>query len=315
MMMRQTRATIIFIGIGLLIYAGFYLAAERLMYRNGHSNPFFKIATTKEKAFDWVILGASHAMPLDFADFNDRMQGETGLRIINLASPGTGPLYNRFALEGFLRNHRTRNLLYVADSFAFYSRTWNEDRFGDAKMLRTTPLAPYTAWLLLQYSRQEDVDPRAVADYVTGFSKINNRDRFQKDVWEGELQFDRAYRPSSAAIKSRIKYLFPDSGRSAELPRYLTEFDQMLKLAEQHNIRVVVIKMPTPAQFRAALLNEAAFDGAITAATANDRAGFRDLSADLDEPRFYFDTDHLNRTGVTEFFDRHLKAILMAPPN
>ncbi|MBV5271305.1 MAG: hypothetical protein JZU55_17100 [Afipia sp.] len=263
-MMRQTRVTIIFIGIGLLIYAGFYLAAERLMYRNGHSNPFFKIATTKEKAFDWVILGASH---------------------------------------------------YVADSFAFYSRTWNEDRFGDAKMLRTTPLAPYTAWLLLQYSRQEDVDPRAVADYVTGFSKINNRDRFQKDVWEGELQFDRAYRPSSAAIKSRIKYLFPDSGRSAELPRYLTEFDQMLKLAEQHNIRVVVIKMPTPAQFRAALLNEAAFDGAITAATANDRAGFRDLSAELDEPRFYFDTDHLNRTGVTEFFDRHLKAILMAPPN
>jgi hypothetical protein len=30
----------------------------------------------------------------------------------------------------------------------------------------------------------------------------------------------------------------------------------------------------------------------------------------MDESKFYFDTDHLNRTGLTEFFDRHLKALL-----
>jgi hypothetical protein len=35
------------------------------VYRNGHSNPLFKIATAEVKAFDWVILGASHAMPLE----------------------------------------------------------------------------------------------------------------------------------------------------------------------------------------------------------------------------------------------------------
>ena len=87
-------AAIAFIGIGLLIFAGVYFAAERLVYRNGHSNPFFKIATTEVKAFDWAILGASHAMPLDFSDFNDQMQRATGLKIINLALPGTGPLYN-----------------------------------------------------------------------------------------------------------------------------------------------------------------------------------------------------------------------------
>src|SRR5665647_1082025 len=135
-MTRQRRSVIAFIGIGLMIYAGVYFVAERLMYRNGHSNPFFKIATSEVKAFDWVILGASHAMPLDFADFNGLMQEQTGLKIINLASPGTGPLYNRFVLEAFLRNHQTKQVLYIADSFAFCSRTWNEDRFGDAKLLR-----------------------------------------------------------------------------------------------------------------------------------------------------------------------------------
>ena len=314
-MTRQRRSVIAFIGIGLMIYAGIYLAAERLMYRNGHSNPFFKIATTDVKAFDWVILGASHAMPLDFADFNGLMQNETGLKILNLASPGTGPLYNRFVLEAFLRDHTAKNLLYVADSFAFYSRTWNEERFSDAKLLRATPFDPATAWLLLQYSRSDGVDPRAVADYVTGFSKINNRDRFQKDIWEGELQFDRVYRQSAAAVKSRIAYLFPDSGREAGLARYMTEFTRLLELAATRHINVVVIQMPTPSQFRAQLPNEPAFDEAMAAAVRTRDVGFRNLSAELDEPRFYFDTDHLNRAGVTELFNRHLKAILTAPAN
>ena len=101
--------------------------------------------------YDWVILGASHAMPLDFADFNALMQRETGLRIINLAAHGTGPLYNRFVFEHFLRANRTRNLLYVVDSFAFTARAWNEDRFGDAKLIRGTPFEPALARHLGDY--------------------------------------------------------------------------------------------------------------------------------------------------------------------
>jgi hypothetical protein len=42
-----------------------------------------------------------------------------------------------------------------------------------------------------------------------------------------------------------------------------------------------------------------------------DRAvPFCDFSAELDEPKFYFDTDHLNRSGLTELFQRRLKPLL-----
>jgi hypothetical protein len=166
---------------------------------------------------------------------------------------------------------------------------------------------------LLRYSGLDGVDPRALADYVTGFSKINNRDRFQKDVWEGELQFDRVYRPSATATKSRITYLFPEMGREAGPSRYMTEFAKLLELAARRNINVIVIKMPTPGQFRALLPSEPAFDEAMAAAAGNRGVGFSNFSAELDESRFYFDTDHLNRAGVTELFARRLKAILMAP--
>lgn len=305
------KSALLFVAIGLLLYAGTHYAAERLMYRTGDSNPFFKIATAADRPYNWVILGASHAMPLDFEDFNAIMEGETGLRILNLASPGTGPLYNRFVLERFLQRHRTASLLYVLDSFAFYSRTWNEDRFADAKLLRRTPLEPAITRLLLDYSLHERVDALAVLDYVSGFSKINNRQRFRRDIWEGEARFDRVHRPSTAADRKRIAYLYPEPAPDpAVFRRYLQDFATLIDLARREDVRVVVIKLPVPARFHRQLPNEAAFDDAVSNLLAARQVSFYDFSLAMDEPRFYFDTDHLNRAGLTAFFARHLKTIL-----
>ena len=309
-MTRLAKSALIFVAIGLAIYAGVYYAAERLMYSTARSNPFFKIETAQDSTVDWVILGASHAMPMDFADFNAQMERETGLRILNLAAPGAGPLYNRFVLEDFLRGHRARNLLYAVDSFAFYSRTWNEERFADAKLLRRTPFDPAIARRLWNYARHEGVDARAVLDYVSGFSKINNRERFEPDLWEGEKQFDRAYRPSATATKSRIAYLYPSPPDRATFSRYIEEFKALIAVARQHGIRVTLIKMPIPSQFLSRIPDEANFDAVIGQLAADEHVSFHDFAGALDEARFYFDTDHLNRTGLTEFFDRHLKGIL-----
>jgi hypothetical protein len=312
--MRQlAKSTALFLAIGLALYAALLYGADRLVYRTGKSNPFYKIAVTGQRDFDWVILDASHAMPLDFADFNGLMEKETGLQILNLASPGTGPLYNRFVFEQFLATHRTRNLLYIVDSFAFYLPTWNEERFADAKLLGRTPLDATIARRLLSYSLHEGVDFRAVLDYVTGFSKINNRDRFDRDVWEGEKQFDRVSRPSSTMTRSRIAYLYPRPPSAAGLAHYLGVFDGLLSLAREHGIRVVAMKVPVPPDFHGQIPNEADFDARIGNLLEKRQVQFLDLSSALGEPRFYFDTDHLNRTGVTEFFGNHLKTLLLSP--
>jgi len=307
------KSALLFVAIGLLLYAGVFVATERVLMRNGHSNSFFKIATAETPDYDWVILGASHAMPLDFSDFNALMQRETGLRIINLAAQGTGPLYNRFVFEQFLRTHRTRNLLYVVDSFAFTSRAWNEDRFTDAKLIRGTPFAPALAWRLGDYVRREGVDPRALLDYLSGFSKINNRDRFQRDAWEGEAQFDRVFRSSATAVGQRIAYLYPDGPAPDARARYLQEFADLIEIARRNGIQVAAVKLPVPALFRDRLPNEAAFDEALRRMLADHAVPLRDFSAALENPNFYFDTDHLNRAGVAELFQRLLKPLLMTP--
>ena len=306
------RSALLFLAIGLILYGAVYFGSERLVYRTGDSNPFYKIATTEDRAFDWVILGASHAMPLDFADFNAQMERETGLRILNLATPGTGPLYNRFVLERFFRRHRTRRVLYVLDSFAFYSARWNEDRFADAKLLRRTPFDPALAWQLARYSLNDGVRATAVLDYISGFSKINNRERFEPDIWDGETTFDRVARPSAAADAKRIDYLYPDAVPDpAAFSRYLAVLETLIALAGQENAQVVAIKTPVPAQFYRKLPDEAAFNDVISGLVAAENVPFHDFSREMDQPGFYFDTDHLNRAGLTAFFSRYLKAVLV----
>ena len=111
-------SVIAFLAVGLAIYPALYTGAEWLVVRNGHMNPVYKVDTARP-SYDWVILGASHAMPLDFDDANAEIENATGQKILNLAGPGAGPLYNRFVLEHFLTTRRTRSVLYVVDSFAF----------------------------------------------------------------------------------------------------------------------------------------------------------------------------------------------------
>lgn len=316
-MRRLLKPALWFVAIGLLLYAGLYVASERLVERTAHANPFHKIEALREESVDWLILGASHAMPLDFADFNATMERETGKRIVNLAATGAGPLYNRFVLEHFLRTHRARNLLYVVDSFAFRSRVWNEDRFADAKLLRRTPFEPALAAHFLAYARDEGIGAVPVLDYVTGFSKINNRERFQRDAWEGEAQFEREYPPSTSATTKRIAYLFPDSpsAAAAALARYTSTFESLLALARQQGMRIVVIKLPVPAAYASRLPGEPEFDAAMQRAALGANAQWLDFSGAASDPALYFDTDHLNRAGVTAFFAGHLKPILAASAN
>ncbi|MGA7328474.1 MAG: hypothetical protein WBX25_29290 [Rhodomicrobium sp.] len=307
----QIKSAFLFIAIGLVIYVGLFGAAEWLVYKTGKSNPFFKIATADQPGYDWVILGASHAMPLSFSDVNSFMERETKTRIIDLASPGTGPLYNRFVFEQFLQRHNTKNLLYVVDSFAFYYPEWNEDRFSDANLLRRTPFDLGLARRFLTYCRKEQVDPRALLDYISGFSKINNRERFEVDVWEGEKQFEHTYRPSASATRNRIAYLYPRPTSDLALSRYLSIFSSVIGMAQERNAGVLVIKLPVPSQFLSQLPAEPAFDSAIRRLLNDKHVELRDFSRAMDDPRFYFDTDHLNRVGTTEFFERFLKAMFI----
>lgn len=305
-----------FLAIGAVIYLLLLAGAEWLTYRNGHMNPLLKVERAAGD-YDWVVLGASHAMPLDYDDFNAEMERASGRRIVNLAGPGAGPLYNRFVFEHFLRRHRTGKVLYVVDAFAFRAPRWNEERFADPKLLARTPMSLALAASLASYVWTDGVDPRAWLNYVSGFAKLNNRDRFARDAFEGEAQFDRVFKPSASADRKRIDYLYPTvDDEQARRDRYFAVLAGLIEAARETGAALVLAKFPVPRRFAELLPDEVAFDTELKAFAAAHRVELHDFSSAVEGKAFYADTDHLNRAGARTLLERHLRTLLTggSPP-
>jgi len=304
------RRAAVFVGIGVVLYLGLYAAAEWLVYQRGDRNRFFMVRTAPSVEYDHVILGASHAAVFDFDDMNRRLEQMTGARVLNLAVVGGGVTVNRLLLDYFLAAHRTKAIVYVVDSFAFYSPEWNERRLEDARLFQRAPFDPVLMKLLIR-----DQAPWPVTlDYSFGFSKINNPDRFGADRSAEAARFDRRYRAVEQIDRQRIAYLYPvgmdDDQAQRHLRKYLAEFEALVAAVRSRGVRVVLVRPPLPPRTRALMPDESGFDAALTALAGRTGAELHDLSAAIEDPSMYFDTDHLNRTGVTQLFEQHVAGIL-----
>lgn len=303
----------LFVMIGLVIYAGLYVGSERLAARYAHRNRFHTIKTAPRADYDHVILGASHGAVFDYRDMNGRLEAMTDSSILNLSVEGAGISVNRLILDYFLTEHRTSSVVYVLDSFAFYASDWNEDRWQDASLFQRAPWDPALARLLLARSTTR----AALLDYVVGFSKINNPDRFEADLFANERSpFERTYRPVGQIDRQRIGFLYPAGADSRTLPdnRYLRELDDLIRDVRSEGMRLVIVRPPIPARMRAMLPNEDAFDITVAAMVEAHGAELHDFSSVNNEEAFFFDSDHLNQDGVVSFFENHLAAVLTGAP-
>ena len=304
------RAIAGFLALFLALYVAATWIAEITVARRGQETPFQRLLTLKGQQVDWVVLGASHALPLRFGDIPERLQAETGQSMVVLAEVGAGPLYNRLVFKQAMQDIAPRRLLYVVDAFAFAATDWNEARISDRTLLRKTPLRLSTARHMAAMVLHHGANPAGLADYLTGFSKLNPPDRFPQDGWTGVAAFDRKVRLSRHAVEARADYLYPTPPQADTIARYLGDFTTLLDAAQAQGARVTVVKLPLPDAFRAALPDEAGFDRLLQAALKPRGIPYHDLGKALPDPGYFFDTDHLNRAGVTALYEKYLKTIL-----
>ena len=304
---RQTLASWpLFIVIGLMLYGLLYFWSETLVYRHADHNRFFAVATAPLETYDYVILGASHALPLGYADFNTRLEEASGASVINLANEGAGILPNQLILDYFLADHAAHNVIFFLDSFAFYSPQWNEERL-DSGLLARAPFDPTLVASLWQFPWARD----EILPYATGFTKINNQDRSAPDKTDAELtKFNTTYRPVPQIDKQRVTYLYPDVIPEEIFARYLAEFEAMIETVEAQGGNFIVVKPPTPVRYREALPGENQFDAAIAKIVERRGIAYHNFSEVLPGDENYYDTDHLNATGVAAFIEQHFAELL-----
>jgi hypothetical protein len=307
---RFARSVASFMAIGLLLFVGIFLASEWLVYEHAHRNRFFVVKTAPPVRSDFVILGASHGAVFDYRDMNARLEEMTGAEVLNLATVGGGIAINRLLLEYFLQEHETGAVVYVLDSFGFYSDAWNEERLRDRELYARAPWDPRLGLLLLRHPGARSM----ALDYMLGFSKVNNPDRFLPDVFEAEAsRFDRTYRAIPQIDRQRLAFLYPgeiDETTLLESP-YLAAFEDLIRYVQAQGSRFIVVRPPIPERVYSELPWESTFDETIKALVERHGAEFHDFSRVANEPEFFYDTDHLNEAGVLNFFERYFSDVLL----
>lgn len=296
-----------FLLIGAGLYMGAYAASEKLVSHYGHRNRFFAVRSTPPARFDYVFLGASHAAVLDYRDMNAELERITGGRIMNLSVVGGGIAVNALLLDYFLSRHQTNTVVYVVDSFAFYSSEWNERRLQDSRLFARAPFDPALVACLLKSAA-----PLSVAfDYAMGFSKVNNPDRFAPDTWPDEVgRFDRRYRPVAQVDEARIAYLYPTPIDPAIFQRYLAQFEFFVRDTQARGIEFIAIKPPMPERIHRIIPGEAKFDSALKSVLDRHGVELHDFSSVVNDDTWFQDPDHLNRAGVRELFRVALAPLL-----
>jgi hypothetical protein len=283
-----------------------YAWSESLVREHGGSNRLFQIATAPLDRYDTVILGASHAMPLGYSEMTEKLEDQSGTSIINLSIEGGGIVPARFLLDYFLAGHRAGQVVVFLDSFVYYSPQWNEDRLNDPALFRRAPLDLTLAAHMWRNRSTRGLIP----GYLSGFHKINDEERFVTDLPEGESKADRVYRPIPQIDRQRIAYLYPPEIDREVLARYLDALGLLIERAEATGADVTLVKPPTPPRYRDALPDEPAFDEAIALLVEARDVAYHDLSQSIPEDEYYYDTDHLNRDGVSRFVEQDFLDIL-----
>ncbi|MGR3322999.1 MAG: hypothetical protein ACU0DK_13820 [Pseudooceanicola sp.] len=304
------RSILAFAGLALLLYASVAFVAEFTVGRGEGDAPFRRLLSARGVPVDVAVLGASHALPLRFGGVPERLEAETGQSMLVLAEVGAGPLYALFVARQALRDLPPRRVVYVLDDFAFFSDDWNEERVADRGLLRQTPWRFSTARILTGLVLREGVPAGGLADYLTGFSKVNPPDRFPQAGWVGEAGFDRGFRPSRHAISSRAAYLYPDGTSDGVAGRYLDALEEMLRDLRAEGVEVSILRLPVSEPFRTALPDVAGFEHALAERLHRLEVPVHDLRGTVGDPALFFDTDHLNREGIDTLYASHLRDIL-----
>lgn len=297
-----------FLGLGLCLYAALFAWSDATLRVHGDRNPFYRVSQAPGH-MDWIVLGASHAMPLGFAGVAESLHEATGETVLALAMTGGGPFPMRVIAERYFADHSADGVLIVLDDFGFRDPRWNASRLGDSDVLPKIPADSETLRVLLR-AIPRGLSWQTVAAQATGFARINDRTRFQPDRWDAEARFDTSPRPSDAADKARIAYLYPGAVDGEALMRGLADLDATIGLARQNGAGVAVVLPPLPDRFRALLPDGAEVGPALRLHLRDRDVPLHDFSAAIPEPKFYFDSDHLNRAGVARWLDEGLAAVL-----
>lgn len=307
---------IIFILIGLVIYIGLYLWSDYLIDENTEFNRLYAIQSSEVTNYNFVILGASRANPLTYGDMNSKIEEIVDGKVINLSFPGGGIIPNLFHYEYFNEKHSTDNVVYIFSSFAFHAEIWNESRIGDLDFYQRSQFCPELTRQYFSYFFKDYCNSMGTPfDYLTGFSKINNQNRFQNDIPAGEKNFEETFFHREATDVERVNYLFSEGLNSELFSNYFNLFKKLATDVQASDKDFIIIRPPLRDDFSNKLYEIfpklTDYEEILLNFVTENDIPYYDLTNVNNKDDYFIDPDHLNQEGVSNLIENHLANILL----
>ncbi len=284
-------------GIGLAVVA---IHDARLHYTRWETDSLL-LTMPDHAAFDAVFLGSSHTYLFSrLKQHHEITERELGMHVWNLALPSGGGLRPaRFFLDYFWEQGNTaKQVVYFLEPFVFFSSGANDAH----KFIYTEPLrASFLKKLVL-----ERYPLRSILTYIR--SKFTRAWFFQAaEPMDAQTYTFSPDTITPERIAFRIQTLYGDGLRNDYFHRYAREFVRIAEQCRQRNVPLTVIFPPT------LLGPEPGAPRLMPWLNQQQREfGFavHDFTTAMPDYRYYYNLDHLNTDGVTEFMRRFVRPAL-----
>jgi len=257
------------------------------------------LITPKNKRFDLLIMGSSHARI--FARDKNLLRVDSILHKntidIGKGGGGGGIVSNLILLKYFYsQGNSADQIVYFIDAWPFFSRKWNEDNY----FLTNEPIRYQLFKECLHYHIDRDV-------LLNYFKSKYTFDWLEQQPQTREINNDVLKDVSPEAIQKRLASLYIEPYDEKLFNHYANLLEEVVELAQAHHSRLTFI-------FPATLLDDNRGKEKVVKLLTDFKTkygvGFYDYSNAIQDYKLFYDHDHLNTKGVVFFTEKYLKPIV-----
>lgn len=243
----------------------------------------------KNKSYDFVLLGSSHARILSRSKNHNRVEQLLHMTFLNLSQGG-----NRESLKNqknyltyfYQRGNKNSITVYILDPFILYRR----ELLNYYHIFNNEPFRLDFLYTLLTSG---DYNWKTTTSYLFAMNQY-------KTMSPTQIKQSTA---SAQIIQSRMKSLYLNPIDTDNF-RFINEVNE---LSLNHGAKLVVIIPPT--LFPKHKQTEEVKKELVKLQKTEHFALF-DFSEVMKDPKYFLDSDHLNNNGIENFVQRYLRPIL-----
>ncbi len=253
----------------------------------------------ENQAYDVLIMGSSHGRIFSRSGNHYRVEQVLGKKVANISRSAAGILPEKAYLDYFYtKGNSAKTIVYFIDPFVFSTRSWNERQY----FLTDEPFEFGFLPLLFKHG----IDPGVSYAYIK--SKFGRE--WRKN--HGIITLDETYALKyivQKSIQNRLDALYPEGYSKATFDSYVPELEKTIRLAQQHQSRIIFI---IPATLLGHTPGHADLLALLDRFKAKYQIPYYDYANVIRTPGLFYNHDHLNVRGVGYFTERYLKPVLDA---